>query len=270
MKIKLFPITRVGMIATTILVSFMATRASAQVSYTTSGSTYSQNFDNLLSPVPSNNSIVNGNVLPLGWSYVEAGANANISNRVDNGSSTTGDTFLWGATGSNERALGSFASGSLTSQFGLQLVNNSGATITGFTLTYDGEQWKDGGSSAAVLNTLAFSYAIGAASLTSGSYVNDTTLDFTALVNNTSADAAKDGNNASFRTAGITDTLTGLSWGVGQSLWLRWTDINDPGNDDGLGVDNVSFTTPTVPEPSSFALTALGAVALAKFRARKK
>jgi len=46
------------------------------------------------------------------------------------------------------------------------------------------------------------SYAFGAASLTSGTYQNATALDFTALVNNTSADAAKDGNNASFRTAG--------------------------------------------------------------------
>lgn len=230
-----------------LLLTASAVQVNAQVSYTTPGSTYTQNFDDLLSPVPANNTATAASVLPLGWGFIEAGANANTTLRVDNGSSGTGDTYFYGATSSNERAFGSYASGSLTSQFGLQLVNNSGGTITSFTVTYDGEQWKDGGSASSVTNKLTFSYAFGAASLTSGTYINESSLDFTAVTNNPTTDLAKDGNLPANRTAGITKTITGVSWANGDSLWLRWTDLNETGNDDGLAVDNFSFSTTAGP-----------------------
>lgn len=220
------------------------------VSYT--GGTYTQTFDNLFATVPANNTaVLGGTVLPNGWSFVEAGANANTSLRVDNGSSGTGDTYLYGATGSNERAFGSYASGSLTSQFGVQFTNNTGGTLTQFTLTYDGEQWKDGGSAQAVLNSLTFAYGLGNVSLTAGTYTTATQLDFTALKNNTTADATLDGNAADNRRADITFTVTGLNWADGQTLWLRWTDINDAGNDDGLAIDNVHFSALAAAPPAT-------------------
>lgn len=218
-----------------------SSQAHAQVSYVTAGSTYSQNFDNLYVTVPANNITVAASTLPLGWGFVEAGANANTTLRNDNGSSGTGDTFLYGATSSNERAFGSYASGSLTSQFGLQLTNTSGGTLNSFTLSYTGEQWKDGGSATAVLNSLAFAYGLGATSLTAGTYTNVTQLNFQAVKNNLTADATLDGNLAANQLA-ISFTVTGISWTSGQSLFLRWTDINDPGNDDGLAIDNLSFS----------------------------
>src|SRR6267154_112396 len=134
--------TRMALITAIPVLVVSANKLNAQVSYTTPGSVYSQNFDNLYVTVPTNNTTVAATTLPTGWSFVEAGANANTTLRNDNGSSGTGDTYLYGATSSNERAFGSYASGSLTSQYGLQLVNNSGATITSFAITYDGEQWK--------------------------------------------------------------------------------------------------------------------------------
>lgn len=245
-----------------------AGKLNAQVSYPTQGSLYSQNFDGLFSVVPTNNTITAGAILPAGWSFLEAGANANTTLRVDPGTQGTGDTYLFGATASNERAFGSYASGSLSNQFGIQLINNSGSTINSFTITYDGEQWKDGGSGTAVFNKLTFSYAFGAASLTNGTYQNTTALDFTALVNNTSADAAKDGNNASFRTAGITTTISD-PWTAGTSLWLRWSDLNETGNDDGLAIDNFSLTTP-VPEPRVLAFLGLGLTAWWGLRRRDR
>ena len=225
--------------------SVLTNQVVAQVAYSTQGSTYSQNFDNLFGSVPANNTTTaQATILPTGWAVSETQANADANIRVDNGSSGTGDSYLDGATGSNERALGSYASGSMAVQFGVQLLNNSGTTITSFTVTYDGEQWKDGGSSTAVTNKLTFSYGIAATSLTVGTYVNDTTLDFAAVTNNTTADVTRDGNNAASRTAGITKTITGISWASGATLWLRWTDINDTGNDDNLAIDNFSFSTP--------------------------
>jgi hypothetical protein len=37
---------------------------------------------------------------------------------------------------------------------------------------------------------------------------------------------------------------------------LRWADLNNTGNDHGLGIDNLSFSA-AVPEPSTFALIGL-------------
>ena len=233
-----------------MLLMFNITQSYGQISYATAGSNYTQNFNNLYGTVPADNTTQAATILPSGWLFTEAGANANTTLRNDNGSSGTGDTYFDGTTASNERAFGSYASGSLTSQFGAVFTNSTGGTLTQFTLTYTGEQWKDGGSSTAVFNKLTFSYAVNPTSLTVGTYTNNTNLDFTALVNNTTSDATTDGNAANRRTT-ITFTVTGISWTAGQTLYLRWTDANDTGNDDNLAIDDLTFTagvaaTPTI------------------------
>ncbi|BCM92545.1 hypothetical protein IAD21_04427 [Abditibacteriota bacterium] len=225
-------------------------RASAQsptpIPYNTSGSTYTQDFNNLFTTVPANNTAVAATVLPPGFGFVESGTNANTTIRVDNGSSGTGDTYLFGATSSNERALGAYASGSLTSIFGAAFVNTSGTTLTSFTLSCTSEQWKDGGSTAAVLNISPFSYGIGNAGVltlnSATGFTNVTGLDLKAKVNNTSADVTLDGNLAANRTVIAPVTVSGISWAPNQVLFIRWSDPNDPGNDDGLGVDDISFS----------------------------
>lgn len=252
------------------ILTVAAISAHAQILYTSG--TYTQDFDNLFVTVPANNTTVTtASTLPSGWSVTESLANANTSTRVDNGSSGTGDSYLYGATNSNERALGGYSSGSMSVIFGAQIVNNTGSTLTSFTLTFDGEQWKDGGSASAVFNTDTFSYGIGNTSLTSGTFTDVSALNFTALVNNNSADVATDGNNATYRSANISATISGITWTAGQSLWIRWSDANDTGNDDGLAVDNVRFSA--VPEPSTYAMffAGTGVVLLAmRRRARRQ
>jgi hypothetical protein len=49
-------------------------------------------------------------------------------------------------------------------------------------------------------------------------------------------------------------TLTNLNWQVGQSLYLRWQDVNNSGNDAGLAIDSFHIE---IPEPSSVALMLL-------------
>ena len=237
--LNLFRIPVMGMVAILFFLGINQS-AIAQINYATAGANYTQNFDDLLGTVPANNTAI-ASVLPLGWSFVEAGTNANATFRVDNGSSGSGDTYFVGATSSNERALGSFASGSLTSQYGAVFTNTTGSTLTQFTLTYTGEQWKDGGSAAAILNKLTFSYAVNPTSLTVGTYVNVPNLDFTALINNTTSDAATNGNAANRRTT-VTFTVEGLSWATGETLYIKWTDINDLGNDDNLAIDDLTFS----------------------------
>ncbi|RZJ65199.1 MAG: hypothetical protein EOO50_14630, partial [Flavobacterium sp.] len=246
----------------TLLVALLVlSTGNAQISYSSAASDYTQNFNDLLSPVPSNGTLIAPSVLPGGWQFVEAGANANGSAnlRVDNGTSSTGDTFFYGATSSNERALGSYASGSLTSQYGAVFTNDTGAPLTQFTLTYTGEQWRDGGNASAVFNKLTFAYAINSSSVTSGTFTNVSNLDFTAPVNNTTADAAKDGNAAGFRTT-LTYTVTGINWPAGQNLVIRWTDINDAGNDDGLAIDDITFSATGASVPAIATIGTLSAV----------
>jgi predicted extracellular nuclease len=219
------------------------------------GGTYSQNFDNLFTTVPANNTAtVAATTLPTGWTFIESDTNANTFLRVHTGAVTTGDTILFGATGSNERALGSFASGSLTSIFGLEIVNNTGNILTQFTLSYIGEWWRDGRSSSAVQNITAFSYGIGNTAINNGTFTSVTALNLVGPGGNQTItpDVSLDGNSATNQNS-LSSTITGISWQPGQTLWLRWSDSNDAGNDDGLAIDNVSFsastsvpTTPTV------------------------
>src|SRR5262249_2410005 len=51
----------------------------------------------------------------------------------------------------------------------------------------------------------------------------------------------RDGNNPSFRQA-ISGTIAGLSIPPGATFWIRWSDFNASGADDGLAVDDVSIT----------------------------
>lgn len=238
-----------------LLTVFLSHNSFAQVSYT--GGTYVQNFDTFLTPVPGNNTVQSAPAFPTGWLFVETGSGANLTYRVHNGGGNTGDTYLFGATSSAERAIGGLASGSLTSQWGVYIVNNTGYTLSEFTVTYKGEQWRDGGSATSVTNTVGFSYSIGASSLTTGTYTNVSQLDFVAPVNNLVADAILDGNLAA-NQVNKTYSITGISWADGTVLYLRWSDINEVGNDDGLGIDDFSFSaqgTPPAPTTQDFNLT---------------
>jgi len=49
--------------------------------------------------------------------------------------------------------------------------------------------------------------------------------------------------------------VSALTWTNGQSLWLRWSDINDAGNDDALAMDNVSFSASSGGPDSNLTVT---------------
>jgi len=54
-----------------------------------------------------------------------------------------------------------------------------------------------------------------------------------------------------------------LNWIPGDSLFIRWNDVNDAGNDAGVAIDNLTMTATVVPEPSCVALLGLGIAAVA-------
>ncbi len=217
------------------------------------GGTYSQNFNAL--PISGNTTISGTQPLDLspvsatlnGWQIATSSATAPVL-IAGTGSSNTGGVYSFGSAAlPSDRALGTLASGSTTRRVGAVLVNNTGLTITQFTLSYNGEQWRNGGNTAA--HTLTFGYALGAAGINDAVTFNPVAdLNFVSPINTATA-AALDGNAAANRSA-RTAVVTGISWTPGQTLVLRWNDPDDSGSDHGFGVDDVIFSTPVATLPT--------------------
>jgi uncharacterized protein len=180
-------------------------------------------------------------VLPTGWYFSETGSNANTFYSPGNGSSNTGDTYSFGATGSTERALGGLLSGSLTPTIGVQLANNTGTTITRLDVAYTGEQWRYGSNATTPRqDRLDMQFSTDATSVSTGTWTDVDALDFLGPVTSGVA-RALDGDAAANR-ASIAGAITGLAIPAGGTVWIRWADFNAPNADDGLALDDVSIT----------------------------
>ncbi len=203
---------------------------------------YAQDFNSLASSGTS------ATTMPAGWSFQESGTSANGTYRAGTGSSATGDTYGFGSSAA-DRALGSLNSGSVTPiLYGAFFRNDSAATINSFLISYTGEQWRMG--EAGVVDRLNFQYSTDASSLTTGNWIDFDSLDFVAPVS-TGSGRPLDGNDSANRQA-LSATLSGFSWTVGSSLWIRFSDVNATGSDHGMGVDDFRISaapqTTSVPE----------------------
>jgi hypothetical protein len=267
--------------------------AEAQVSYGAVDSIYAQNFDSLPN-TPENATLgsttagwVDDTSSPganqfsiLGWyllhplTLTEGGASGNQRVRIGAGTANTGAFMSYGASGSTDRALGSLPSNALTPAgsevyFGLRLRNATGVTLESFTLSYTGEQWRDGGSATPAAQTLTFGWSTSATGLTNGIFTAEANLSYNSpIFLNTGAGAAVNGNTTGAVSV-VGYTVNGINWQPDTDLWLRWSDVNNAGNDHGLAIDDLQFAA-TVPEPSTWALLALGAAALFGLRGRKR
>ena len=204
--------------------------ATAQVVPLVGGSPAVQDFDSLASSGTSS-------ALPDGWYLVESGSNANSSYTANNGSSGSGDTYSFG-TGV-DRALGTVASNSVIPQIGAQLRNDSGQALGEIAVAYTGEQWRLGATGRA--DSLEFEYSLNATSLadSSATWAALASLNFSSPTT-TGAMGALNGNLPANQTA-ISASITGLNLAPNATLWVRWTDPNIGGADDGLAIDNISF-----------------------------
>ncbi|MBI1761578.1 MAG: putative Ig domain-containing protein [Acidobacteria bacterium] len=200
------------------------------VSLTVINSAYTQNFDTLANTGTSS-------TVPTGWAFSESGTNANTTYTAGTGSSTTGDTYSFGAAASTERAFGGLQSGSLVPTIGACFTNNTGTTVTSLLISYTGEQWRLGTAGRA--DRLDFQYSLDATSLTTGTWTDVDALDFNSPF--TTTIGALDGNAAANRTA-ISSTITGLSIANGATFFIRWNSFDATGADDGLSVDDFSLT----------------------------
>src|SRR3954470_20862661 len=154
----------------------------------------SENFDALISTGSAgwvNNSTIKG------WYTARTGTGTTIV--ADTGSSNGGNLYSYGSTGSSDRALGSIGSSNAAAGrffWGVRLVNNTGATMTSLTVSYVGEQWRNGGATSpnlSVAQTVDFQYQVASAGAITGvnspttGWVDHDPLDFTSPTFGTTA-----------------------------------------------------------------------------------
>lgn len=214
---------------------------SGTISLTTAGVAVSENFDTLSNTAGS----TTNTTLPTGWFTTETGGGArdNEQYAVDTGGSNTGDTYSYGAPGSTDRALGGLQTGTLIPVIGASFTNTTGQTLTSLLVAFTGEQWRL--STLNRVDRLDFQISFNATDLTTGTWIDINTLDFTAPVTGP-ATGALDGNLAANRTQ-ISATISsadipGLSIANGATFWIRFNDLNASGADDGLAIDDFSIT----------------------------
>lgn len=246
---------------------------------------YTQDFNTLPSVGPAtwanNTTLANWSAYGSGIAGVATardGGTVNPIMNVDTGTSTAGGIHSYGATGSLERALGSIGSGGVTAgdiTFCVVLQNTTTDDLYDFTLSYDGEQWRQAGNTTTgTTNKLVFDWRTFAtvpvaadlrADNTTGYTQPGGTFDFTGPLGSIATGVAIDGN-----TTGLVGGRGGyvpiLIWHPGEYLVLRWWDDNDAGNDHGLGIDNLSLTATTSPAPGAMALLGLGGLIAARRR----
>ena len=255
------------------------------------GLTYSQNFDSLSNAPTGNNPAWGDNTTLVGWyasrTYTAGTASAigpyaYGSYRIDSGTATSGLLYSYGVAGVNpvtDRGLGSLASGTpKTNSFGLRIANDTASAVDTVTISYTGEQWRNGGNTA--VHTLEFGYKVAASpfaspidTVTNGinGWNSFSSLNFLSLIN-TATGAALDGNLAANRTVFSGVVLTGVSLNPGEEIFLRWRDIDDSGADHGFAVDDfaVSFNAVSIPEPTVAALGGLATLGLVLARRNRK
>src|SRR4051812_29453424 len=109
-----------------VLYSLGALSLKAQISITSVGTAYTQNFNSLSSASSAtwtNNSTISG------W-YAEQSSGAVSTISISNGSSSTGAFYNYGSTSSSDRSIGSMNDNTIRDlYYGVRLKNNSGGTI---------------------------------------------------------------------------------------------------------------------------------------------
>ncbi len=209
----------------------------SQVEINILGSSITENFNGMTSTGTSypNNS----------WTGIRAGGTgtngAILSPIVDNGNNSSGNILNLGTTSSNERALGTLASGSTIPSFGVSFINKTGFTINSINLSGVMEQWRSGASSTTT-ERCVFEYSIDATSINTGTWTALVSMDLVEKLTSTTAAAAVDGNAGANKTA-ISGLITGLNLvnntGV---IWFRWTDTDNTSSDGAYAIDDLSIT----------------------------
>jgi hypothetical protein len=177
-----------------------------------------------------------------GWYGAKiAGTGTSATDLLANaGTTSTGTLYSFGNANDVNRALGAIATGTATMAFGALIKNDTEGTIKNVKVSFTAEFWR---SSTLTSNVLTFGY--GTINGTNSSETNFLTTTaatpFTAL-NITgpapvTSNGSLDGNSPTNQVA-YSNVALPLTLGAGETAFLRWQDLNDGGDDAGIGMDN--------------------------------
>jgi hypothetical protein len=208
---------------------FFGNSAFGQISISTLGSIYTQDFDGL------SQSSCPCNTMPSGWALNEGGSNANGTYTPGNGSSNSGNTYNIGTdNAATDRALGGLRSSNLIPSWGAVFTNNTGSTITSLNITYTAETWRVGAANRK--DSISFEYKVNETSLSATGYTVVTQLGYA------NPGQATTDNGSVQHFANKSHTVTGLSIANGESFAIRFGDWDGAGADDLVGIDDFSLT----------------------------
>ena len=232
---------------------------------------YTQSFDALgTASIPSAISFVVGAQTSLaaatgsstlnGWYATKAGGDGTTPTAITPGTGTvsSGSVYSYGAASAPDRALGVLASDSNIMAIGALIKNDTGGAIDGIKVSFTAEFWRSSTSTQNVLTcaigkvnggtitTANFLTAASATPFISGNITGPAAVTTSAPLN---------GNDAANQST-FTDVVIPLVLAPGETGFVRWSDVNDGGNDAGLAIDNLRMTAVvnSVPTPE-FSLT---------------
>ncbi len=207
---------------------------SAQVSLTTLGSAYTQNFDGFdlgtIADLPANWAAGGQQDYSPGGAYSNTGSYSNSNSSYSLRNAATTD-YAWGA---KVAANGGNPTGSGIETITLTVVNNTGSTITSFDVSWVGEQYSQDDRAS----VLRFSYSING-----GAFTDLVAQDVVASVNGTPAT----GNGVNLNPITSTSRSTSISSITllnGQQAQFRFAVQTGAGSDNNahIGVDDFSLT----------------------------
>lgn len=220
-----------------------------------------------------------GTTLPLGWTAGYLGAVGTLNRAAmepyaGNGLAVTpmpivisdgsavpspnvGTLLSFGTTGSSDRALGNYPrtnpSGDQIMQ--VEVVNNTGGFLSGISLSYYGEQWRQA-QGTAVEKPERLRVLVSTTSATDGFLYLGSAFDFVAP-KDAAANIGLDGNLAENRALITGNYLFSSPLPSGSSFFVRWHDWNDDGTTDHfLAIDDIQIAV--IPEPGVLSLALLG------------
>ena len=272
------PLATFSLIASAALLA--AAPAQAAIAVDGANFVYKQTFDTLAS-TGTTAAWLNDTTL-TGWSLFNKDKAAITSITVDTGTSNSGAFRSYGSAGSTDRALGGAASGNayfgspgsgaVAGWIAVAFTNTSNTAFTGFNIGFNGEQWRDGGAATPVAQKMTLEYGFGASfAAVSNWTAPGASFDWASPVKSNTGSGAAVNGNAAGNVAGLGGTVT-TPWAANDTLWVRWVEKNDAGNDHGLAIDNVNLTVvaAAVPEPSTYAMLLAGLFAVGFMAKRRK
>lgn len=215
------------------------------------GSAYTQDFNSL----PSSGTLTwSDNSSIAGWYVTDEKNSGSVNIVAGTGSSNVGNSYSFGSSTSSERAMGYLGSGSQDYyNCALRMVNNTGAAIQSFSVSFTGEQWRCGGNSGNNNNKLEFFYQVGSSismpTRSLSGWTAESNLNFSPPIRS-SGTTALNGNNSSARSA--KSHSFNVTVAHGSEIYFLWHGGNGSGSDAGLAIDDLSITPSASTVPVEF------------------